>query len=102
MDFLAAVDALYGTRLDQRVNHVLSHYYPSPGPFDPSLVGSENAVAVLGVIEESVKRAWMYNRRKLRERAAEIVRNLYDANHGILQSHGVDRAVQECFRRLSE
>jgi hypothetical protein len=101
-EFRKAVTGLYGKRLDQRVNHVLSHYFPSPGPFDPALVEAGNAVAVLDVIEECVKRAWLYNRRKLRAQAAEIVRNLYDLSHDTLQSCGVDRNVQECFRRLSE
>jgi hypothetical protein len=100
--FREAVVELYGDRLDKRMNHVLSRFFPSPDAFSPGMITPLNAPHVLEVIEECVKRAWLYRRKKLKSRALEIVRNLYDTHNELLLKHGVDRSVQETFRHLEE
>jgi hypothetical protein len=61
-----------------------------------------NALLILEVIEEGVKQAGLSKRKKLRTKAQEIVKDLYDTNHTLLRKHGVEDKVQSCYRRLGE
>jgi hypothetical protein len=101
-DFQQAVAGLYGSRMDKRMNHVLSTLFPPSGEFVPEMVAPADALRVLKVIEETVNRAWLYKRKKLRTKGLEIVRDLFENNTELLRKHGVQEKVQDCYTRLGE
>jgi len=86
----------------QDFRHVLTQVFHSTAPFDPGMINASNATHVLTVIEECVKRGWLDNRKTLKTKAREIVKDLYDTNFLLLRKHGVEGKVQECYRRLGE
>ncbi len=102
LDFQNAVDQIYGERMKKRLGRIIARLFPSSEPFDPGMITAGNGTMVLNVIEECLKRSWNYSRPKLRTKSLEIVKDLYDNNHDLLEKHGVARIVQECFERLEK
>lgn len=99
-DFHQAVVELYGTRMNRKMSRIVSGVFPPPDPLEGGVINSLNAPLVLQVIEQCVTQAWRYRRGKLREKAQDIVRDLYNTYSDLLRQHDADAVVQECYRRL--
>jgi hypothetical protein len=100
--FLGAVAEIHGGTLGKRMEGIFNGLFPHPGVFYPGIVTPLNATRVLELIEEFVKRDRFDRRARVRARALDIVKDLYDRNHELLRKHGVEQKVQDCYRRLRE
>jgi hypothetical protein len=101
-DFLSAVAEIHGGRLGKKMDGILNRFFPHPGVFNPGLVTPANATCVLELIEEFVRRDRFDRKTRVRERALDIVKDLYESNHELLRKLGVEDKVQSCYLRLGE
>ncbi len=99
-EFLGAVSELHGGKLGKKMEGILNQLFPHPGGFDPGIVTPLNATRVLELIEEFVRRDRFDRRARVKARALDILKDLYDINHELLRKHGVEDKVQSCYKRL--
>jgi hypothetical protein len=98
--FTGAVKELYGARLDEELGNLLCREFNCPHDFDPAILDGTNAVNVLAVIEKGVAAAGFRKRNRLRKCAREIIKRLYETHTEVLQNHGVEGRVLECYQVL--
>jgi hypothetical protein len=101
-DFRKAVVEIYGGKVAGKMHHILYDLPPSFAIVVPRIFIPSFASAILDVFEECVHHARIIRRKRVRARAMEIIKNLYDTNHELLRKHGVESRVQICYQRLGE
>ena len=99
--FMESVRECAAAGFSARLHAAACQAFPPQGTLSPETAKAADLTRILGFIEDSVGKARMGCRRKLRTQALGAMQKLYESHHDGLRSTGLEEAVQSAYQRLT-